>query len=123
MCVTETFCSCCAIFFKYIKAMYVIFFVCCVLYRVQSNYIRLSKPLIEHCQLYIPTELYRHQLQEWFLGFQIRQSLPPVVCGKEHVLFTLFVYRGVQHILCCVFVLFFFVLCTLCCQFLWIVIF
>jgi hypothetical protein len=28
---------------------------------------------------------------------------------------------GVQHILCCVFVLFVFVLCTLCCQFLWIV--
>ena len=28
---------------------------------------------------------------------------------------------GVQHILCCVFVLFFFLLCTLCCQFLWIV--
>ena len=28
---------------------------------------------------------------------------------------------GVQHILCCVFVLFFLVLCTLCCQFLWIV--
>ena len=33
----------------------------------------------------------------------------------------LFVHCGVQHILCYVFVLFFFVLCTLCCQFLWIV--
>ena len=33
----------------------------------------------------------------------------------------LFAYSGVQHILCCVFVLFFFVLCTLCDQFLWIV--
>ena len=32
-----------------------------------------------------------------------------------------FAHSGVQHILCCVFVLFFFVLCTLCCQFLWIV--
>jgi hypothetical protein len=30
-------------------------------------------------------------------------------------------YRGVQHILFCVFVLFFFVLITTCCQFLWIV--
>jgi len=30
-------------------------------------------------------------------------------------------YRGTEHILCCVFVLFFFVMCTLCCQFLWIV--
>ena len=27
-----------------------------------------------------------------------------------------FAYSGVQHILCCVFVLFFFVLCTLCCH-------
>ena len=33
----------------------------------------------------------------------------------------LFVYCGVQHILCVVFVLFFFVLCTLCCHVLWIV--
>ena len=30
------------------------------------------------------------------------------------------VYSCVQRILCCVFVLFFFVLCALCCQFLWI---
>ena len=29
-------------------------------------------------------------------------------------------YCGVQHTLCCVFVLFFFVFCALCCQFLWI---
>ena len=33
----------------------------------------------------------------------------------------LFVYSGVQHIFCRAFVLFFFVLCTLCCQFLCIV--
>ena len=33
----------------------------------------------------------------------------------------LFADSGVQHILCCVFVLFFFVLCALCCQCLWIV--
>ena len=52
-------------------------------------------------------------------------SLPPVVCRRAHVLFTffytLFVYSGVQHILCCGVVLFFFVLCTQCWQFLWIV--
>ena len=53
-------------------------------------------------------------------------SLPPVVCSKAHVLFTLFVfvYGGVQHILCCscfFFVLLLFVSCILCCQFLWIV--
>jgi len=35
----------------------------------------------------------------------------------------LFSYSVVQHILCCVFVLFFFVLCTLCYKFLWIVCF
>ena len=33
----------------------------------------------------------------------------------------LFTYSDVQHTLCCVFVLFVFVLCTLCCQFHWIV--
>ena len=35
----------------------------------------------------------------------------------------LFPYIGAQHILCCVFVSFFFVLCTTCCHFLWIVLF
>jgi hypothetical protein len=35
--------------------------------------------------------------------------------------FCLCAHGGVQHILCCVFVLFVFVLFTLCCQFLWIV--
>ena len=35
--------------------------------------------------------------------------------------FCLFTSSGVQHILCGVFVLFVFLLCTLCCQFLWIV--
>ena len=33
----------------------------------------------------------------------------------------LFALSGVKHILCCVFVLFVFILCTLCCQFPWIV--
>ena len=37
------------------------------------------------------------------------------------MLFVVFACGGVLHIMCCVFVLFFFVLCDLCCQFLWIV--
>jgi hypothetical protein len=44
-----------------------------------------------------------------------------MVCRRAHVLFTLlclFAHNGVRHILCCVFVLFFFTLCTLCFQFL-----
>jgi hypothetical protein len=32
----------------------------------------------------------------------------------------LFAYIGVQHILCCIFDFVFFILCTLCYQFLWI---
>jgi hypothetical protein len=69
-------------------------------------------------------------------------SLSPVVCMKAHVLFMLFVFVFISsclyegscliYVICvrlrivvsrtyCVFVLFFFVLCTLCCQFLWIV--
>jgi hypothetical protein len=50
-------------------------------------------------------------------------SLTPVVCwGLMSYLryLCLFACSGVQHISCCVFVLFFFVLCTLCCQCLWI---
>ena len=35
----------------------------------------------------------------------------------------LFAYSSVQRILCFVFVLFFFILCTLCCQFVWIILF
>jgi len=36
-------------------------------------------------------------------------SLPPVVCRRALYL-CLFAYSGVQHILCCVFVLFFFIM-------------
>jgi hypothetical protein len=38
-----------------------------------------------------------------------------------YILLCLFTHGGVQHIFCCVFALFIFVLCALCCQFLWIV--
>ena len=48
-------------------------------------------------------------------------SLPPFVGMRAHVLFTLFAHSGMKQVQCCVFVLFFFVLCTLCCHFLWIV--
>ena len=40
---------------------------------------------------------------------------------KHSIQTSLNEYTGVQHILCCVVVLFVFVLCTLCWQFLWIV--
>ena len=40
----------------------------------------------------------------------------------SYILFYVcFSHSGVPHILCCVFVLFFFVLCAICCQYLWIV--
>jgi hypothetical protein len=49
-------------------------------------------------------------------------SFPSVVCRMAHVLFTLCgCYSGIQHILCCGFFSFFVVLCTIYCQFLWIV--
>jgi hypothetical protein len=41
--------------------------------------------------------------------------------GPTCVVLCLFGYSGVQLVLCCIFALFFFVLCTLCYQFLWIV--
>jgi hypothetical protein len=49
--------------------------------------------------------LWKHQL---FVG--VLMSYLPYLC--------LLAYSGVQHILCFCFVLYFFVLCTLCCQFL-----
>ena len=51
-------------------------------------------------------------------------SLPPLFVGglMSYLRYLcLFAYSGVQQILCCVFVFVFFVLCDLCCQFLWIV--
>ena len=51
-------------------------------------------------------------------------SLPPVVVGglMSYLRYLcLLRHRSVKHILCCVFALFFFVLCSLYCQFLWIV--
>ena len=55
-------------------------------------------------------------------------SLPPVVCRRAHVLFTLFLFVCVKwcptHIMLVLFLFFFvYVLCTLCCQLLWIVYF
>jgi len=40
-----------------------------------------------------------------------------------YIFLYMFPYNSVQRILCCVFPLFFFVLCTQCCQFVWIVLF
>jgi hypothetical protein len=48
-------------------------------------------------------------------------SLPPVVCMRVHVLFTLFVFICIQWCPTHIVLWFFSVLCTLCCQFLWIV--
>ena len=62
-------------------------------------------------------------------------SLPPVVCRRAHVLFTLLAFVYIIYVVFLFFVffglvppyvasfsgLFFLVLCTLCCQFLWIV--
>jgi len=64
----------------------------------------------------------------WYYDFRIKRCsvrlyLPLFVRGLVHLLpyLCLLAYSGVKHIVCCVFVLFFFLLCTLCCQFLWIV--
>ena len=51
-------------------------------------------------------------------------SYPPVFCRRAHVYMPylcLVSNSGVQHISCCVFVLLVFILCILCCRFLWIV--
>ena len=50
---------------------------------------------------------YYVSLRSEFRVVMSGSSLPPGVCRRAHVLSTLFVYSGVQHILWCVFVLFF----------------
>ena len=55
--------------------------------------------------------------------FSVRLYLQLSVRGVMSYLryLCLFAYSDVQHILCCVFALFSFVSCTLCCEFLWLV--
>jgi hypothetical protein len=57
-----------------------------------------------HCDV-----CYNFCIKQWWCS-----SLPPVVCRRACLIYVmcLLAYSGVQHILCCVFVLFFFVLCT-----------
>ena len=59
------------------------------------------------------------------LGCSVRLYLQLFVGGRMSVLprVRFLANSGVQRILCCVFVLIFFVLCTLCCHFVWIVLF
>jgi hypothetical protein len=54
--------------------------------------------------------------------YSLRLYLQLFVAGSMSYLFylCLLAHNGFQHILCCVFALFFLVMCTLCCQFLWI---
>jgi hypothetical protein len=71
-----------------------------------------------------------------FSGICVTQSLIHFLCSVRLYLqlfvgvimsclryFCLFPYSGVQHILSCVFALFFFDLCTLCCHILWNILF
>ena len=80
--------------------------------RVARRFSFLCFPII--C-LYVPRSVLWWPLR---IKTIIGSSFPRVVCRREHVLFTLFVFvwhSGVQPILCCVFALIFF--------FLWIVLF
>ena len=74
---------------------------------VKIDYTDLQKHLFCSIQFYV-----RHQLKQTYYFF---------VGGLiSYLLFLcLFTHSGVKYILCCVFVLFVFVLCSQCCQFLW----
>ena len=71
-----------------------------------------------HC-VFCPSSIYGFWFPRWYL-----QSLLLLFVGGSmsylHY-FCLFGYSGVQHILCCDFDLFYYVICTLCCLFLWII--
>jgi hypothetical protein len=68
-----------------------------------------------HCVV-CPSLIYEFWLSLWYL----QTLLLLCVGGPMSYLryFCLLAYSGVQHILCCDFDLFYYVLCTLCCQFL-----
>ena len=93
------------------------------LYEIQNGAVLVADCLFERLYITITTTVDVHIHIQTMVGL----FLPPfVICRRDHVLFTLFVlfaHIGIQHILCWVdvFALFFVVLCTLCCQFLWIV--
>jgi len=73
------------------------------------------------CTFWVPCCDVRYDFQ---INAMFGSSLPPVVCRRavSYLRYLcLFAHNGVQHILCCVFVFFFLVLCIPCCQFLWIV--
>jgi hypothetical protein len=78
-----------------------------------------------YCRLYFDDVSPIDISEEFFLSYdkdvlKIIQLCVGGLISYLHYL-CLFVYSGVQHTLCCILVLFFFVLCTLCCQILWIV--
>jgi len=55
---------------------------------------------------------------DFCIKIMLSSSLSPVLCRRVHVLFTLYVF---VYILFCVFDLYFFVLCALWCQYLWVI--
>ena len=75
------------------------------------------------CASSTPIEVRTYQIYHLYdlhIKTMFGSSLPGRLMSYLRYLW-LFAYSGVQRILCCVFVLFIFVLCTICCQFLWIV--
>ena len=75
----------------------------------------------------IKNSSFKYKAKVIFYDFRIKtmfgSSLPPVVCKMAHILFTIFVFACAYVVsnTYCVVLLFFFILCTLCCQFLWMV--
>jgi hypothetical protein len=58
----------------------------------------------------------------FLVAIEISRFSPQVSMHMSYLRYLcLFAHGDVLHILCCVFVLFVFILCALCCQFLWIV--
>ena len=69
-------------------------------------------------------KLYRvHLAMIWIRSFSGDRHWMHMLMFFFYIICVWFAYSGVQHILCWVFVLFVFVLCTLCYKFLWIVLF
>ena len=71
-----------------------------------------------HC-VFCPSSIYGFWFPRWYLQTLLLLFVGGPMSYLRYV--CLLAYSGVQHILCCDFDLFYYVLCILCCQFLWIV--
>jgi len=88
---------------------------------MQNHHLIKTNLLFPYCKSTLSTLRYDIRLKRCSVRLYLQLFEGGLMSYLRYM--CLVAHSGIQHILRCVFVLFFFVLCTLCCQFLWIVYF